>query len=37
MTELILVNPTLMAIALIGILFALGDAIETRKRRGLKR
>lgn len=35
MTELLLANPTLLAIALVGILFALGDASTTRKRRHL--
>lgn len=31
MTELILANPTLMAIVLVAILFAFGNAITTRK------
>lgn len=36
MIELILANPMLTAIALVGILFALGDAIATRKKRHLR-
>lgn len=36
MTELILANPTLMAIAFVGILFALLDAINIRERHHLR-